>query len=281
MVKKKMNKKSSFGFSSVALIIIAIIGGLAVITIISYMLGIFTDPGQIQEGIKCRLAIKASSTIREATFGATPEQMFDACATLEQTIPMREEYPFIAKNLNRMSADQLKEVVMFDFAHLVNNAWWITGEGDWANSILDKLQNILVSENDCYVVYAVRIDTTKKFTTITANDLQIEAINDIRRSDLRVTSGKGDPRTIRDYITLDGKGAGVFLETNDSKIEYQEEGADPHYGIAVGFAKKGALPALATRLWKGEKRISRINKGESFIYIAPYNEIAGLCKVIE
>jgi len=89
---------------------------------------------------------------------------------------------------------------------------------------------------------------------------------------------RGDQRTIRTYITLDGKGAGVFLDNDDSKIEYQEEGADPLYGIAVGFADKSGIAKLAIALFG--KTPAKIKSGESFIYIAPYEEVGSLCRVI-
>lgn len=272
------NKKSFMGMSTIASIILVIVGGLAVISIIAYILGAFTDPNKIEEGIKCRIVIQASATLQEATQGLTPKQIVDACPTLEKTIPMRENYPGLGKNFNRMTADQLKQVVLFDFVELINNAWWISGEGDRASYLIKKLTGILLSENHCYVVYAVRIDTPKPFSTIVDNDLQFE-LNHKTRADIKGGSLKGDQRTIREYITLDGKGAGVFLMTEDSKIEYQEKGADPLYGIAVGLAEEAELARLAKKLFaKGDPAV--IKKGQNFIYIAPYEKVSSLCRVI-
>jgi hypothetical protein len=271
------SKKSNIGFSSIALMIIALIGGLAIIAIIAYLLGAFSDPDKINEGIKCRLTIQASATLQEATQGLTPEKIIDACHTLQTTIPRRESYPAIGKSLNSMKPDQLRQVVMFDFAELINNAWWITGEGDRADYLLNKFKGIFVSTNDCYVVYAVRIHTPQEFTTFSYNDLKFE-LDRLTRADIKGSSSSGDTRTIDEYITLDGKGAGMFLTTDDSKIEYKEKGADPLYGIAVGFAKKSGIAELAITLFgKGQ---TKIREGASFIYIAPYEEIGSLCRVI-
>ena len=143
--------------------------------------------------------------------------------------------------------------------------------------LIKKLKGFLFSENDCYVVYAVRIHTPKPFSTITDNDLQF-VLRHITRADVKGGSLKGDKRTIRDYITLNGKGAGVFLNTSDSKIEYQEKGTDPLYGIAVGFAKESELAKLAKKLFGDHP--AKIQEGQSFIYIAPYEKVGSLCKVI-
>ena len=271
------NKKSNIGFSSIALIILALIGGFAIIAIIAYILGAFGDPNKINEGMKCRLTIQASATLQEATQGITPEKLIDACHTIQTTIPRKESYPTIAKSLNRMTKDQLKEVVLFDFAELINNAWWITGEGDRSDYLLKRFAQFFSGTKDCYVVYAIRIHTPQEFTTIPDNELQFE-LSSITRADIKGGSSSGDQRTIREYITLDGKGAGVFLNTSDSKIEYKEQGADPLYGIAVGFAEKGKIAKLFTELFKGKS--IEISPGASFIYIAPYDKIGSMCRVI-
>jgi len=271
------NKKSNIGFSSIALIILTLIGGFAIIAIIAYILGAFGDPDKINEGMKCRLTIQASATLQEATQGLTPEKLIDACHTIQTTIPRRERYPTIAKSLNRMTKDQLKEVVLFDFAELINNAWWITGEGDRSDYLLKRFTQLFQGTKDCYVVYAIRIDTPQEFTTIVYADL-ISELKKITRADLKGGSSSGDQRPILEYITLNGKGAGVFLNTSDSKIEYQEKNADPLYGIAVGFAKESGVAELAKKLF-GEDQ-TKISKGASFIYIGPYEEVGSLCRVI-
>nr|MCK4930075.1 hypothetical protein [Nanoarchaeota archaeon] len=272
------NKKSNIGFSNIASIIIALIGGLAIISIAVYIMGAFGDPNKIEDGLKCRLVIQASATLKEATAGLSPEKIIDACPTLERTMPIRDKYPTIGRNINTMTADQLKQVVLFDFAELINNAWWISGEGDRADYLINNLRGIFLSDNDCYVVYAIRIDTPKKFTSISETDL-IAELKKLTRADIKGGALKGDIRRIMDYITLDGKGAGVFLKTEDSKVEYQEKGADPLYGIAVGFAEKSGVAKLAKLIFKGEK-LAKINPGASFIYIAPYEEVGSLCRVI-
>lgn len=271
------SKKSNIGFSSIAMIIITLVGGLAIIAIIAYILGAFSDPNKINEGIKCRLTIQASATLQEATQGLTPEKIIDACHTLQTTIPRRESYPTIAKSLNRMTKDQLKEVALFDFSELINNAWWITGEGDRSDYLLKRFTQLFQGTKDCYVVYAIRIDTPQEFTTIVYADL-ISELKKITRADLKGGSSSGDQRPILEYITLDEKGAGVFLTTNDSKIEYKEQRADPLYGIAVGFAEKGKIAKLFTELFKGKS--VTISPGASFIYIAPYDKIGSMCRVI-
>jgi hypothetical protein len=273
-------RKGSVEFSSVAMIIIALIAGLAIIAIVFQILGAFTDVNKIKEGIKCRVVIQTSSTLQEATQGLTPQKLIDACPTIQKLIPLRDSYPTIAKSMDRMNADMMKQVVIMDFAELINNVWWITGEGDRSEYLLKNVAGFFTGTKDCYVVYAVRIHTPKNFTSISENDL-LFSLKRISRADLLSGSAKGDQRSIMEYITLDGKGSGVWLRipAGDVKIEYQENGADPLFGIAVGFAKESGVNKLLDYIFNG-KVPAEINKKASFIYIAPYQEVASLCRVV-
>jgi len=275
-------KKSNFAFNSLGGIIIALIAGLAIIGVVVFILGAFTDPNKIEEGIKCRILIQTSATLKEATFGLSPEKLIDdACPTLQKTIPMRDEYPIpdlIGKRVSKMTPDQLNEVIRFDLVELINNAWWITGEGDRSEDIFTKLSMILSSTNQCYVVYAVRIHTNREFTPVSDTALQF-ALKDFTRAQIKGGSLAGDQRTVLAYLTFDGKTTGVSLNGNTSKIEYQAKGADALYGIAVGFADKSKIAQLAKAVF-GDGASAIIKPGASFIYIAPYEKVGSLCRVI-
>jgi hypothetical protein len=275
-----VRRKGSWEFSSVAMIIIALIAGLAVIAIILQILGVFGDVDNIKEGLNCNLVIRTSSTLQEATQGLTPQKLIGACPTIPKMIPLRESYPTIAKSMDRMTSDQMQKVVLMDLAELINNAWWITGEGDRSEYLLKNVAGFFVGSDDCYVVYAVRIHTPKTFDAIDENEL-ISALRRTARAELLSGSAKGDQRTILEYITLDGKGAGVWLNSTgpDEKIEYKEDGADPLFGIAVGFAHEAGVAKLFNKIIYS-KIPATINKGASFIYIAPYQEVASMCKVV-
>ena len=104
------SKKSNIGFSQIVLIIIALIVCMLIITIIAYILGAFTDPNRINEGITCRIAIQATSRIEEGTQGIiSGEKLLDACKTIKATIPRNDEYPEYGGIPKYMTPDELEE----------------------------------------------------------------------------------------------------------------------------------------------------------------------------
>jgi hypothetical protein len=133
-------------------------------------------------------------------------------------------------------------------------------------------------------MYAVRIDAPRQyqkndFTRIEESRF-VSELRRITRADVKGGSLSGDQRPILYYITLDGKGAGVFMRNRENKkieIELTNKGADAIYGIAVGFAHTAELVGWFKDIL-GTKEVS-VNEYASFIIIAPYKELSELCTV--
>lgn len=277
------NKKAVFG--SLVSIILVLIGGLLIIAIVAYIFKGFTDPNRVEDGVMCRITIQTSNRLKETTQGLSPDLITDACKTIEKRIPMQETYPEFGGKVSRLTTKQFRDVVMFDIAKLVNNAWWITGEGDTASDyFMKKMRDLLVSTNGCYLVYAIRIDApsqikadefNNEFKGITEGDLT-DNLKQITRSQVK-PGAKGDMRDILTYITLDGNGAGLYFK-KDTKIILEANGADALYGIAVGFKDpSGIAKIFATLTGQGKEAMKA---DANFIYLAPYDQIAKECKVI-
>jgi len=279
-------------FSTIVSLVLVILGGLLIISIVAYIFKGFTDPNKVEDGIMCRITIQTTNRLTELSQGFIHDQITESCQLIKKTIPMQKNYPSRGGYVRKMDSDQFREVVMFDLAKLINNAWWITGEGDRAEYMIKNWDKIINSENKCFVVYAVRIDPPRKaeFMGISENDLGNELMK-ITRSDIS-QSAKADKRSIMAYLTFDGKGSGVFVRAkgfkgkdekeNDRgirKIDSQERGSDAIYGIAVGFEDSSGI----SKVWKTliGKKIENINDEASFIYIAPFNQLKTMCKVIE
>jgi len=280
-----MNKKADFGFSNIIMIIIAIIGGLLIISIVAYILGAFTDPNRIEDGIGCRIMIQSTARIESATQGIiTADSLLEACKVIEKTIPMKSYYQTLGGNVNRMTAGQFREVVMYDFAELINNAWWISGEGDRSEYFIKNILKLFAGENKCYILYTVKIHAPNKriadnFNSITRG-VFISNMKNITRADIKGGLMKGDQRSILTYITLDGKGSGVqfkTMEENEGVIEVSKGGTDAIYAIAVGFYDDSGIGKFFQDLFKGAKM--PVKNDASFIYIAPFDEVAKICTV--
>jgi hypothetical protein len=281
---KIINKKADFGFSNIIMIVIAIIGGLLMITLIAYVLGAFTDPNRIEEGIGCRVMIQSTARIEEASVGIiTPKKLLEACKVIETTIPRKDNYPELGGDVRRMSAEQFREVVAYDMAELINNAWWISGEGDRADYLLTKLSGIFLNREKCYLFYAVKIDPPRSFQNSfegIEEDYLTDELQKITRSQIKGGTLKGDQRTILTYITLDNKGSGLLLRNADGSratISLTQNGADALYGVAVGFSTESKAAQFFARI-QGETK-AKISNQASFILVAPYDEVASLCTV--
>jgi hypothetical protein len=279
------NKKADFGFSNIVMIALAIIGGLLIISIVAYILGAFTDPNRIEEGIGCRIMIQSTSRIEEGTSGfITADKLLQACKVIETTIPRKQNYPLLGGNVNKMTAEQFKKVVMFDFAELVNNAWWISGEGDRAEYLLKDAYKVFMGENDCRIFYAVKVHApnsrlASNFAAITLGQF-LANLRSTTRADIKGGSLAGDQRSVLTYVSLDNEGAGVKFPTLDEKqdvITLSQDGADAIYAIAVGFADKSGVAKLIKNVLN--KKGMTINNKGSFIYIAPWDEVAKICTV--
>lgn len=278
-----INKKADFGFSNVIMIVIAIIGGLLMITIIFQVLGVFKDPNKVEEGIGCRIMLQSTARLEEATSGyITAPKLMDACKVIETTIPRQQNYPELGGLVRRMSSDQFREVVAYDFAELINNAWWISGEGDRAEYLLSKVLDLFISRNYCYVFYAVKIDPPRDYPSFQniQEDYLTDELAKITRSQIKGGTLKGDTRTILNYITVEGKGSGLFVRNADGQratISLTQDGSDALYGVAVGFSSKSKVSEFFDKI-KDQTRV-KIDSKASFILVAPWNEVASICTV--
>jgi hypothetical protein len=278
-----INKKADFGFSNVIMIVIAIIGGLLMITIIFQVLGVLKDPNKVEEGIGCRLMIQSTARIAEASSGfITVEKILDACKVIETTIPRQQNYPELGGLVRRMSPDQFREVVAYDFAEIINNAWWISGEGDRAEYLISKLRDLFISRDFCYVFYAVKIDPPRDYPSFQniEEDYLTDELAKITRSQIKGGILKGDQRTILNYITVEGKGSGLLVRNADGQratISLTQDGSDALYGVAVGFSGKAGISEFFARI-KGQTK-AKIASKASFILVAPWNEVANICRV--
>jgi hypothetical protein len=280
-----MNKKADFGFSNLVLIILALIGGLLILAVFAYILGAFTDPNKVQEGIGCRIMIQSTARLEDATSGfITVKNFMNACKVIETTIPRQQNYAQYGGSVSRMTTEEFQNVVMYDFAEVINNAWWISGEGERADYILKHLAGLFIKENNCYIFYAVKIHSPNKrisqnFGAITKG-MFLVALKNIKRSDLMGGTLKGDQRSIFSYVSLDNTGAGVVFKEigkDDPVITLSQGGADAIYAVAVGFVKKSGVSKLLETIFKGSGM--EVKQGTSFIYIAPYDEVAKICTV--
>jgi hypothetical protein len=279
------NKKADFGFSNIVMIVLAIIGGLLIISIVAYILGAFTDPNRIEEGIGCRIMIQSTSRIEEGTSGfITADKLLKACKVIETTIPRKQNYPLIAGNVNKMTAEQFKKVVMYDFAELVNNAWWISGEGERADYLIKKIGKVFLGENNCRIFYAVKVHApnsrlASNFAAITLGQFLVN-LRSTTRADIKGGSLAGDQRSVLTYVSLDNQGAGVMfptLDENKSVITLSQGGADAIYAIAVGFVDETGLTKFWKQIFKENEMV--VNTKASFIYIAPWEEVTKICTV--
>jgi hypothetical protein len=228
---------------------------------------------------------QSTARLEDSTSGFISLKNFlNACKIIETTIPRQSNYPQYGGSVRRMTTDQFQKVVMYDFAEVINNAWWISGEGERADYLLKRLGGIFMSENNCYVFYAVKIHSPNKrisanFGAITQGQF-LDALKNIKRSDLLGGTLKGDQRSILSYVSMDNYGAGVqFKQLNraDPVITLSQGGADAIYGVAVGFAEKDGISKLLENILKGSNMV--IDKKASFIYIAPWDEVAKVCTV--
>lgn len=256
-------------------LVIALVAILVFLSLTPLIADIIQNPEErTADGLKCRAWITASARLSEASGGLGGLE--PDCKIIEKTIPLRDR--FKGKDIDDMNSEEFRKVVMGNFVELIAKAWWITAEGDRSGAITEKVKKYVAGGESCFVVYAVRIDSSRPdFTQITEADLRDE-MSTYSKAEVFMTKTETDQKTsVLSYVQITGVGAGVFVkdESGTGAIKKQENGNDAIYGIGVGFEKESALKQdLKDLLGYTE---TSIRKDTSFILIAPIDQIGRYC----
>ncbi|MBN2052287.1 hypothetical protein JW756_02180 [Candidatus Woesearchaeota archaeon] len=270
------NRLAKKGMSEVFKIALAVIASLLILMVMGGFAQVLNKPDTAAEGLPCRVSIIANARTEEFFQGIT--SLSKSCAVIEKEIPLRGVtgvYPLEteAKEPVNMNAEEFRKVVIRDMTQLIARSWWMTVEGDRSDYFMKKIGQFFTSENKCMIVYAIKIHlpkTSSSFTAISQTDID-SALVQYKKSEMFDKVFEND-QSIQDYIALSGKGGAVLVTEPISVKSGQKEAL---YGIAVGFTDTSGLSKTIENIFSSSS--AKINAGSSFILIAPFETLGGLC----